>query len=403
MNDDPPPTGRTRVAIACRRVAILLLPLLLAPHPARAQAPARAAAHLGASRPAAAPPLPIIRLERVLTLGGDHAGRETAFADVADIAAGAAGEVYVLDAGDKSVRVFSSAGAPVRRFGREGAGPGEFNLPVSLRVDTLVAVSDLGQQRMTYFSMDGRHLRTQRDPTPGGLPLLRVVALRNGQIVGVTPSVMGVSARGSGRTGSPFAAVIVAGAGGSVDTLLRPHAGSALFHPRDAAAPFGTFETHAGRGGAHAVLGDSILAVADGYSGQVTWYRAERQGLTRLRTRQLDSRSRAVTPDDVRRMERQLYAQFAELPRGLVVEPPPRVSIATQALFAPDGSLWIRNTAGRGIAHVWTVFDQAGSVKMRLSLPTGFDLLHVSGDRLYGVTRTANDAPVVQVYRMRPG
>ncbi|HEU4881184.1 MAG TPA: 6-bladed beta-propeller [Longimicrobium sp.] len=344
-----------------------------------------------------------MRLERVLTLGGDHAGRETAFADVADIAAGAGGEVYVLDAGDKSVRVFSSTGAPVRRFGREGAGPGEFNLPVSLRVDTQVAVSDLGQQRMTYFSLDGRHLRTQRDPTPNGLPLLRVVTLRNGQVVGVTPSVMGVSARGSGRTGSPYAAVIVAGAGGAVDTLLRPHAGSALFHPRDAQAPFGTFDTHAGRGGAHAVLGDSILAVADGYSGQVTWYRAERQGLTRLRTRQLDSRSRAVTSDDVRRMERQLYAQFAELPRGLVVEPPPRVSIATQALFASDGSLWIRNTAGRGIAHVWTVFDRAGSVTMRLSLPTGFDLLHVSGDRLYGVTRTANDAHVVQVYRMRPG
>lgn len=397
MNDDPP-TRRPRVAIACSPVATLLLPLLLAVHPAHAQAPARAAAHMGLSRTAAAPP--DVRLQRVLTLGGDHAGRETAFADVADIAAGAAGEVYVLDAGDRSVRVFSAAGAPVRRFGREGAGPGEFNLPVSLRVDTEVAVSDLGQQRMSYFSLDGRHLRTQRDPIPEGLPLLRVVALRSGQLVGVTPSVMGVSARGTGRTGSPYAAVVVTSAGGAVDTLLRPHAGTALFHPRDAPAPFGTFETHAGRGGAHAVLGDSVLATADGYTGEVRWYRADRRGLTLLFTRQLDSRSRAVTPDDQRRMERQLYAQFPELPRGLVVEAPPRVSIASQALFAPDGSLWIRNTAGRGIAHVWTVFDRAGNVTQRLLLPEGFDLLHVRGDRLYGVTRTENDAPVVQVYRM---
>lgn len=344
-----------------------------------------------------------LRVERVLTLGGDHAGRDATFADVADIAATASGELYVLDSGDKSVRVFTPAGRLVRRFGREGAGPGEFSLPVALRLDSLVAVSDLGQQRMSYFTLDGRHLRTARNQVPDGLPLLRVIPLRSGQVVGVTPSVVGVSTRGNGRTGSPYAAVVVAGPAQAVDTLLRPHSGSAIFHPRTAQAPFGTFDTHAGRGGAHAVLGDSILAAADGYTGEVRWYRAGRSGLTLVRTRQLESRSRPVSADDVRRMERELYARYADLPRGLVVEPPPRVSIATQALFAADGSLWIRNTAGRGHAHVWTIFDSAGEVALRISLPAGFDLHHVRGDRLYGVARTENDAPVVQVYRLVRG
>jgi hypothetical protein len=373
-----------------RHTGRLLLPaaLLLAALPARAQQ-------------TAAPPQ--VRLERLLSLGGDRAGRDAAFADVSDVAAGPSGEVYVLDAGDKSVRVFSAAGRLVRRFGREGAGPGEFNLPVSIRVDSLVAVSDLGQQRMSYFTLDGRHLRTARTEVPGGVSLLRVVPLRHGRVVGVTPASLGVRPGGSGHTGSAYSAVVVAGPGGAVDTLLRPHSGSAIFHPRQEQVPFGTFDTHAGRGGAHAVLGDSILATADGYTGQVRWYRADRQGLTLLRTRQLQSRSRPVGADDLRRMERELYAQYARLPRGLVVEPPPRVSIASQALFAPDGSLWIRNTAGRGAAHVWTVFNAAGEVTLRLSLPAGFELQQVRGDRLYGVARTENDAPVVQVYRLVRG
>jgi hypothetical protein len=346
---------------------------------------------------------PQVRLERLLSLGGDNARRETAFADVADIAAAPSGDLYVLDAGDKSVRVFNAAGRLVRRFGREGGGPGEFNLPIALRVDSLVAVSDLGQQRMSYFSLDGRHVRTVRNQVPGGVSLLRVIPLRYGRVVGVTPASLGVRPGGTGHTGSPYSAVVVAGPGGALDTLLRAHSGVAIFHPRQEQVPFGTFDTHAGRGGAHAVLGDSILAAADGYTGEVRWYRADRQGLTLIRTRQLQSRSRPVGADDVRRIERDLYAQYADLPRGLVVEPPPRVSIATQALFAPDGSLWIRNTAGRGVSHVWTVFDTAGNVSIRLSLPQGFDLQHVRGDRLYGVARTENDAPVVQVYRMVRG
>lgn len=379
--------GPTRPAAVHRRAWLLLLPALLAAPPAGAQ---RAAA-------------PQVRLERLLSLGGDQAGREAAFADVADIAASPSGEVYVLDAGDKSVRVFSPTGRLVRRFGREGAGPGEFNLPISLRVDSLVAVSDLGQQRMSYFTLEGRHVRTARNQVPGGVSLLRLVPLRHGRMVGVTPASLGVRPGGTGHTGSAYSAVVVAGPGGSLDTLLRPHSGSAIFHPRQGQVPFGTLDTHAGRGGAHAVLGDSILAAADGYTGEVRWYRADRQGLTLIRTRQLQSRSRPVGADDLRQMERQLYAQYPDLPRRLVIEPPPRVSIASQAVFAPDGSLWIRNTAGRGHAHVWTVFDAAGEVTLRLSLPAGFDLQHVRGDRLYGVARTANDAPVVQVYRLVRG
>jgi hypothetical protein len=336
-----------------------------------------------------------------LALGGDFGSSRATFVDVAGVAAGPSGEVYVLDAGDKTVKVYSEAGRFIRRFGRQGGGPGEFQLPVSMVVDSVVRVSDLALQRMTYFTLDGRHLRTSGTTAPSDLVLLRVLPLRHAHLVGVTPTSVGVNTHG--RTGSPYAAVVFAGASGAVDTVLRPHSGVAIYHPRNAQVPLGLLQTHAGRGGAHAVLGDSIVATADGYTGEVRWYRVDRQELTLFRTRQLQSRSRPVTPDDIRRMERDVYAKSPDFPRRLVIEPPPRISIATEALFAPDGSLWIRNTGGSGDAHVWTVFNPAGEVSIRLSLPRGFDLYHVRGDRLYGVARTENDAPVVQVYRLVRG
>lgn len=346
---------------------------------------------------------PTIRLDRVLSLGGDFGREGATFVDVSDVAAGPNGDIYVLDTGEKAVKVYSASGLFIRRFGRRGGGPGEFQLPTSLRVDSVVRVSDLGQQRMSYFSLVGRHLQTLRTPEVGDAPLLNLTPLRDGWIIGSTPARMGLTAGGRERSGSPYVEIVAVSSTGRQDTLLRPHSGVSAFHPRRALAPFGTLESHAGRGGTHAVLGDSVVAIADGYSGEVRWYRMDRGGLEPVRTRQLPSRSRPLAPDDVRRIERQLYTEFPDLQRGFVIEPPPRVSIATQALFAADGSLWIRNTAGKGHAHVWTVFDPRGEIAFRLSLPAGFDLRHVRGDRLYGTARTENDAPVVHVYRLVRG
>src|SRR5688572_1738150 len=42
-----------------------------------------------------------VRVERVLSLGGDEGAREAVLVDVADVATGPAGELYVLDAGDR--------------------------------------------------------------------------------------------------------------------------------------------------------------------------------------------------------------------------------------------------------------------------------------------------------------
>ncbi|HEX2077466.1 MAG TPA: 6-bladed beta-propeller [Longimicrobium sp.] len=345
-----------------------------------------------------AAPTAQFRLQRVLAIGGDNAPESSAFMDVTGVAVSGTGYIYVLDAGDRSVRIFDAAGRFVRRFGRQGGGPGEFQLPVGLWVDTLVGVSDLAQQRMSWFSLDGRHLRTEGTPMLGQTPVLRVRPLRYGRAVGATPNRMGVTTASAQPEGSAYVAVVVLSRGAAPDTLLRIHSGVAAFHPRGTNVPFGTVASHMGWGGAHAVLGDSIVATADGYTGTVRWYRADRTGLTLLRTRQLPSRSRPLNADDLRRIERQIRREGPDLPRRLEISAPPRVSIASQALFSDEGFLWIRNTSEPGHAHVWTVFAPDGEIAYRLSLPMGFDLRHVSRDMLYGVAKTRNGTPVVNVY-----
>jgi hypothetical protein len=367
--------------------AIPTLVALLTPLPAFAQTNAA--------------PMAGFRLERVLTIGGDNASADAAFMDIAGIAVTPQGHMYVLDAGHRSVRVFDPRGRVLRRFGRQGGGPGEFQLPVAIWVDTVVGVVDLAQQRMSHFTTDGRHLRTEPVPTLDEVPVVRLTPLRYGRAVGQTPSRMGVSGGGAVREGSPYVALVVLSRGARPDTLLRMHSGVSAFHPRDAPVPFGTVSSHMGWGGAHAVLGDSVVATADGYSGTVRWYRVERNGLALFRTRELPSRSRALTRDDVRRIERRVRSQGGDIPRRLVIEAPPRVSIASQALFSDRGFLWIRNTADPDLPHVWTVFAPDGEIAYRLSLPAGFHLRHIRGDLLYGSAKSANDAALVRVYRLR--
>lgn len=344
---------------------------------------------------------PTFRLQRVAAIGGDAAEEHSAFMEVAGIAVSEAGEIFVLDGGTRSVRVFDARGRFLRRFGRQGGGPGEFQVPGKITVDSVVRVSELAQRRMSVFAPDGRHLRTDASPMVGEIAVVNVVALRHGYALGTVPGRLTVSVGSAARQGTSFETVVVLSPGGEPDTLLRMHSGFTAYHPRDAPVPFGMIDSHAGRGGAVAVLGDSVVAAADGYAGSVRWFRAGPAGLALLRTRQLPSRSRPVTDGDRRRMEREIRARSPGLPRRLVVEPPPHVSIASQALFSAEGFLWIRNTAGRGHAHVWTVFDPQGKIASRLELPAGFDLRFVRGDLLYGVARTASDTPVVHVYRLR--
>jgi hypothetical protein len=89
---------------------------------------------------------------------------------------GPGGDVWVSDAMNGAVVRFARSGAPVRRYGRRGDGPGEFHTPVASAVvgDTLLAVADWGRLRIALFDLrTGAYLRAVRAE---GLPFWMQVA-----------------------------------------------------------------------------------------------------------------------------------------------------------------------------------------------------------------------------------
>lgn len=98
------------------------------------------------------------RLELVATI---DPGDVDPFMNVSSLALDEDANLYVLDQGARNIRVFDSAGVPLRTIGREGAGPGEFATPYSLAWtgDTL-AVLDPGNGRLELVTRDGKHAAT---------------------------------------------------------------------------------------------------------------------------------------------------------------------------------------------------------------------------------------------------
>lgn len=102
--------------------------------------------------------------ERLLTLGakGKRGTDSATFDRPTDIAWAPGGEFFVSDGyGNSRVVKFSKEGKYLASWGKPGNGPGEFNLPHSIAVDSkgLVYVSDRGNNRIQIFDGNGKFLR----------------------------------------------------------------------------------------------------------------------------------------------------------------------------------------------------------------------------------------------------
>jgi len=100
-----------------------------------------------------------IELVEDLVLGMDARDPNQAFYLARAVDVEANGNLWVLDAGNHRVQVFSAAGDFIRSLGREGQGPGEFAQPSRMAIvaDTVVVRAERG--RLSLFDLDGEHLR----------------------------------------------------------------------------------------------------------------------------------------------------------------------------------------------------------------------------------------------------
>jgi DNA-binding beta-propeller fold protein YncE len=100
----------------------------------------------------------------LLTLGikGKAATDEKTFNRPTDIAFAPSGEFYVSDGyGNSRVVKFSKDGKYLMTWGKKGSGPGEFDTPHSIAVDSkgTVYVSDRENNRIQIFDANGKFLR----------------------------------------------------------------------------------------------------------------------------------------------------------------------------------------------------------------------------------------------------
>ncbi len=98
---------------------------------------------------------------RVVAAWDEFPGAPDRSRSLQGIAVSESGEVFVADAGNCRVEVYSKEGAPLRQWGRCGDEPGEMGRPVDVALGTQgeVYVADFLLDRITVFDRQGKVLR----------------------------------------------------------------------------------------------------------------------------------------------------------------------------------------------------------------------------------------------------
>ena len=100
-----------------------------------------------------------IELVEDLVLGMDWNDPNQAFYRARAVDVDPGGNLWLLDAGNYRVQVFSAEGDFIRSLGREGQGPGELERPSQMAIVADTVVVNAARQRLSLFDLDGEHLR----------------------------------------------------------------------------------------------------------------------------------------------------------------------------------------------------------------------------------------------------
>lgn len=344
-------------------------------------------------RGASAPDVPRWRLEPIVTLGGPA---DTGWTRLKDVVADAHGTMYVLDEGAAQIRVFDSAGAPLRVIGRKGAGPAEFGEAYGMGIgwlgDTL-AVLDPGNGRVARLTPTGEWV--------GAWPAKRITG-RDVRLRQSGPAVYAPDWRPAG--GKPQSLLVRYTASGAGDTLVMPDRPAdqpgAIACPAAGAIRFFAIPFAYGILSVPGPAGELVAARTDAYRIAVV----SPTGDT-LRTISRDVAPLAVSDSEWSAGLAE-YREFRAKNPAASCDPasPARVRlkpVLRSLVFDDAGDLWVERRSEAG--DVLDVFDRAGKLIGTLSAPThDADIpIYVRGDRLYTITvDEATGAQAVSAYRV---
>ena len=331
-----------------------------------------------------------LRLVEELRIGGDG---PNILGDVFSLAVDRNGAVYVADWGAEEVLVFDRAGSFLRRFARQGDGPGEFSWagPVGIAWQPAGRLWVVDAPKLALIDTAGAPLGTA----------FRGLAFANEMPRADTAGfayVQRVEMQFDARTRTP---------GGFVDTPVTYFADKYVLSPAGEVAAAGRL--HLGdwtwrgkivdRGGGlreHRDLPlqpDLVWTVA---AGGAVWA-ADR---SQYRLHELTFAGDTVRTVELRRdpvplqgAERDTLAErFRFEPDDL---PPYRLAM-DRVDAGPDGLLWVRNTSPGGYA--WDVFDPCGRYLGPVVPETRLDgspIVAAEGGLLFGVTKDEMDLEFV--------
>jgi hypothetical protein len=325
------------------------------------------------------------------------------------------GWVYVAQPEDGVVRVFDDGGILVRYIGGRGQEPGSFDrvYTIGLLADTLYAI-DLSQRRISYFSLEGEHLRstqvapprvsapfrpsmpfavfpdgsmalgTSFPPSISAEDLRRVPQLRMDAATQVLDTVTWIAYERTARRASYLERPLTVGSPLSDDAFaMFSGDGSRL----------ATFDRTVAAGAGTASFG---VIVAD-ETGDTIYSR--RYEYTPVQV------ANAVIDSTVSERANQLSGAFedpSEAPafvRAAMFLPVYHPPVGT-AVFSADETLWVRREEVPGQNQSWMILDETGEPVATATLPEGLQVMVIHSDALWGVEPDQNGVPYVVRYRI---
>jgi hypothetical protein len=320
-------------------------------------------------------------LQEVAQVGCTDCADARAFSSIRALAFVAGDRVIVADADEPKIRILGTDGTVRTAFGREGRGPGEMVSPlhVSAHSDGRIQVIDVGTQRLSVFGADGRFLHSF--PTHG-FPIGAGFHPMSGTLYVVTTSM--VRSR-----------VDVWGAQDTMPRPVLPRLGEfpptepghpPAVHP--AVAPDGSF-----------ALGDGVMEY------RIRVFAADGSRLRDI-MRPLDRarKSAREIADERQATARRMGRMGVDArPVGAVPEPDPlrpHFDRRDALAFDTDGRLWVRTTRGAGGTTIFDLFDRTGRFLGEVTLKQEVGLFVLGAGQLAGVTRGADDVPVITIWRI---
>lgn len=363
-----------------------------------------------------------VKLTRLTSIGQVDGPPEYALGRVTALAADVRGRFYTYDAADKQIRAYDASGKFLHKVGRDGAGPGEYRWVFGMSIvrDSQLAVFDISGARITIFEPSGKLVRTITQPrmTSGfdhgsaanaaGILIFRVPPKINGR----ADVEMPVEGAPKGATVSDGYAIRLRDDGQIIDSIpippppgaergffiSTPDGGSFNFIPQAHAAVSPLGATVFGHGSAYRF---TIRTLKDVRVVEHPW-----------------------TPVPVVGGERDNWKQwvthFEGLDKGRFTYSVPPTKPAFRDLFTDsDGRIWVSlyrpaekrdyppRPAGDARPRLFwrqnathDVFSPSGAYLGRVELERDSQLLAAVGDRIWVLSRGADDEDRIIVYRL---